>query len=341
MFRILLLLALISSLLFNVVLALKYLWPARSRLRTWVVRASASAFALAYLLVGLELGCMLFVDSDSFGFTLASKRWFARHWQPINSMGYRDSDYSLEELPDEHIVLAVGDSFVAGHGIRDYRERFSNVLEGLLGRDWRVLNIAKNGWDTRDELAAIAAFGKQPSAVVLTYYYNDIQNAARARGLEAPVPFDPPPAFAAPLLARSYLLDFVYWRLYRFLTGPEIDRASWEFYEQAYERPDVWNDHAEELLEIVRYTQQEDIALYVVVFPNLRMIERSKAFTAKVAQLLASHGADVIDLAEILEGREPSTLIVNRLDNHPGVALHREVAELLYERIGAASVPGQ
>jgi hypothetical protein len=333
LFRILIFLVLVSSLLLNCVLAFKFLWPGRSKRRTWAVRASASAFALAYLLAGLELACMLSVHSDSFGFTLASKRWFAQHWHPINSMGYRDVEYSLEDLRDEQLVLAVGDSFVAGHGIRDYRDRFSNVLEGLLGPRWRVLNIAKNGWDTRDELAAIRAFGKRPRAVVLTYYYNDIESAARARGLEPPVPFAPPPAFAAPLLARSYLLDFLYWRLYRFLTGPEIDRAAWEFYEQAYERPDVWNDHARELLEIARTVQQEQIELYVVVFPNLRMIERSGAFTSKVVDLLASGGAHVIDLATILEGREPRSLIVNRLDNHPGVALHREVAELLHERI--------
>jgi hypothetical protein len=42
-------------------------------------------------------------------------------------------------------------------------------------------------------------------------------------------------------------------------------------------------------------------------------------------------GVDVIDLAPVLAGREPSELIVHSMDAHPNERVHREVAELIWK----------
>ena len=58
---------------------------------------------------------LFFAQSDGFNLTLSSRNWFARYWQPINSLGYRDVEPRAPR-PGEKFVLVVGDSFVAGHG---------------------------------------------------------------------------------------------------------------------------------------------------------------------------------------------------------------------------------
>ncbi len=339
--RTLILLTLVSGLLVAEILALRLLWRQDSRKRGILVRTSASLFALAYLLLALEVGFYAFgVQSDSFGLTLASKRWFARHWTPVNAAGFRDDEYVPEALAEKRLVLVVGDSLVAGHGVADYRDRFSNVLERELGPEWRMLNVARNGWHTVDELEAIRSFPCPPEVIVLSYYFNDILHAAHQHGLERPEPFSPPPAWLRRLVERSYVANFAYWRLYRFLSGAEIDRKAWEYHEALVAREDVWETHRAELLEVVRYTDESGIRLVCVVFPNLREIERSKAITSRVVELMERNGVETIDLATILAGRDTAELIVNRLDNHPSVALHREVADLLYERLASPAPTG-
>ena len=74
-------------------------------------------------------------------------------------------------------------------------------------------------------------------------------------------------------------------------------------------------------------------AVVAVVFPQLREIGRSRPYTERVVTHLRGLGVDVIDLTEHLDGRPPDELIVGPLDNHPGPALHAEVAGLIDARI--------
>lgn len=334
LFQIGVLIAILTSLLLNVVLGLRFVWTRSSRTRTVAVRIAVSGFAALYALLALELGFFAFVDSsDSFGFTLASKRWFARYWHPINSLGIRDEDHDPIRLREKRVVIAAGDSFVAGHGIRDPRDRFANKLAERLGDDWEVVVLAKSGWHTVDQYEALVQYPVQPEVIVLSYYFNDVEHAFASHGLELPAPFDPPPGFLRPLVERSHFLNFVYWRFYRFANGAEIDRQFWEFFQHNGQRADVWATHAAALRKIAHHAKEHGSRLIVVVFPQLREIERSKPYTSRVTKLFEDEGVEVLDLSPRLAGRDPDELIVGPLDNHPSVELNREVAEILFELI--------
>lgn len=91
-------------------------------------------------------------------------------------------------------VLVLGDSFTAGHGVDEYRHRFSNVLGENLGDGWAVANVARVGWQTGQQIRALREFPYDPDIVVLSYTMNDIlgvsRGGKRARGIE---PSDRPP----------------------------------------------------------------------------------------------------------------------------------------------------
>jgi hypothetical protein len=107
--------AVITTFLIAMVYIFRRKWIKDNPTKKVIVNFSISIFSTLYILIVLEgIFAYAFVQSDGFGFTLASKRWSHNYWNPINSYGYRDYE---PEWRDK-IVFVVGDSFVAGHGIK-------------------------------------------------------------------------------------------------------------------------------------------------------------------------------------------------------------------------------
>lgn len=289
------------------------------------------AFNAVFLaLAGLEAGFSLFMrQSDGFNLTMSSRNWFADHWKPINSLGYRD-DEPTPPGPGQTAVLVVGDSFAAGHGVDDYRDRFSNQLGELLGDGFRAYAVADIGWDSADELRALAAYPVTPRVVVLSYYLNDIYGAAKKQGFALPfgVAF-PRNAFLRYLTEHSALVNFAYWRLARMGNVANASDSFWERLKQAFAEPGVWKEHERELKGIADFCREKGARLIVLVFPNLQDVPGSVRLTAKVSAFFQSLGATALDLSPMFQGREPTQLVVNAMDAHPNESVHKEAAGLL------------
>jgi hypothetical protein len=245
-------------------------------------------------------------------------------------MGYRDVEWAKEELRQKRKILVLGDSFAAGQGIEQVEDRFSNLLGQKLGPDYLVMNIAQQGFSTKEEIDRIKGFPYKPEILILQYYVNDIRHAAdERRVIFTPPDLNPWPIFE-PLVSNSYALNFIYWR--SILLGP----SSWQgdgltWLEMVYNDPEIWWLHQQELLTIYEGTKSEQVKLIVVVFPALTDVERSKGMTAKVINLYQERGVPVLDVAELIEDVPPELLVVSNLDAHPGRWLHQQVADRLYD----------
>lgn len=264
------------------------------------------------------------VQSDGYGFTLAAKRWFQKYWHPINSLGYRDYEHDW----DSNTLFIVGDSFVAGHGIDHIEDRMSSVLASKLGDEWNVAIIAKNGWALDKQYQALINHPQRPDEIILSYYINDIESAARTSGLELPQLIELPNPLLNLFIDNSFILNWFYWIQYR----SSIGGVYWEYLKQAYSDPDIWQQHLNEINKIIDYAEDINAPLRIIVWPNLLSIDESSEFTEKVVGYLNSQGLDVIHLTEFLSGRDPLDMIVNRLDGHPNTSLSKEVAELAYQQ---------
>ncbi len=307
-----------------------------SRFRSALIKGTVFSLSLLFCLLALELGFYAFVaESDAFGFTLSSKRWFEKHWRPINSEGYRDIEHDEAALRNNKLVLVVGDSFVAGHGIEDPGDRFAAVLARRLGAGWSVVLLAKNGWNTRHALQAVTRYPHRPEAIVLSYFANDIEGAAHRAGFERPSLVAGPPALLRPMVEHSHFLNFAYWRLYRFGGSEQLTCRYWDYLSRCYRDRTIWTAHEKELLAIVDVARNRGTHLLVVVFPNLTDPQASEPYTTKVVELLRARSVQVIEVAEVIAGRETSELVVNSFDAHPSVALHHEIGELLYRQLSS------
>lgn len=303
------------------------LWRRGGRLRTLCVGLAVSACTLSIALVGLELYfAVAYVKSDGYGVTLAGRRWFEERWGPLNSLDYRDPEH---DWSGERTLLIVGDSFIAGHGVDHIDQRLSGVLARKLGDDWNVAIVAQCGWDPRQEMKALLALGKQPDWLVVSYYINDIESAARDHGAVPPTEhLSLPPRGLQSFVETSHVANWFYWRVVRGAFGS----IYWDWLRRAYENEAVLATHLEDLQKFIDYAAEVGADLDFVVWPNLDYLAESRPYTDIIVQRLRQRGVEVLDLGERFEVREGRTLVVNSMDGHPNPATHAEVAELLLER---------
>ena len=273
-------------------------------------------------------------ESDGINRTLATRLWMDRYWKPINSLGYRDEEHPPSSLLGKRVVFVVGDSFVAGHGIEDIRDRMSAVLQERLGNDWVVITIARNAWATEDEAAAVESYPARPDVIVLGYNTNDIEGAATRLGRPRPLTNLPPPDGLGLLFDHSYLANFTYWRVFRW-TRPELasEYRAWAAAQFADEQ--VWRAHTQALQRIVDDARASRAVLVAALFPDLADARDDEPQTAKVGAYLAEQGVASLDFARILADRDPRELVVSTVNPHPNARLHREFGERVADWIGS------
>jgi len=326
------------SLVANAVCLFRFGWRRPSRARTMAIRFTTVGTSVLLAFLALELVVShLFITSDNFSFTLHSKRWFQLYWEPENDLDYRDDEY--KDLDKKKLLFVVGDSFVAGHGIKDYRDRFSNVLGVHMGEDWATLNIARNGWNTAEEFAAVITHPYKPDAIVLSYFLNDIEDAAVRHGIKRPQLIGKPPAIIRKIVDKTYLFNYLYWRHARRANSAQMIAEYGKFRDTLYADARVWATHVEELGLFVEYAQKHKVPLVVVIFPDLFNVAGTAAHCRRVHDFFVAAGFPVLNLADVFAGRSPQDIVVGTYDGHPNPAAHREVADLLFERYFAQGPP--
>lgn len=301
------------------------------KIKSLIVGLSISFISLLFcFIVGEIYFRNFFIQSDGFGVTLASRKWFSKYWKPINSFGYRDNEWIQEELQNKKVVLVIGDSFVAGYGIENIRDRFSNVLGSYLGDEYVTINVSRNGWGTRGELAALKGCPFKVDTVVWSYFPNDIQDAARSVGRVQPYSDINPKGILGLLTSNSHLFNFLYWRFSRLgLLGQSNIYINWLF--EQFNDEKVWNIHKAELEYVNSLTKNMGAKLFVVIFPFLFKTEECKLMTDKVKSVFEDLHIPVLDVSEILPNMKKKDIIVNKMDYHPSVFLHRKIGEELYK----------
>ena len=281
----------------------RYGWTTPSKLRAACMNLTLLGWTLFVLVLLLEVVFYTsFIHSDSFGFTLSAQRWKNLYWTPINAHGYRDIEHT--DVQGKKPLFVVGDSFAAGYGIEDYSQRFANVLGQKLGSEWEVFTIARNGWNTQDEYDAVVSSAHTPEVLVLSYYLNDIDSAARKAGLIHPPLVPDIPHGLNFFVENSYAWNFVYWRLYRFASVKDLRENEVNYLLQGYQDEKVWTIHRQELLKFVEWTSARNITLIVLVFPNLHEVEHSKRYTTQIVDFMRQQDVQVIDLATRLTSRD-------------------------------------
>ena len=324
----------------GLVVLFRHGWTRPSRARRAVLHGSVMLVALVAGLLAAELALgRWYIASDGGNqYTRAGQRWHRRYWR-LNRYGYRDVRRRPADFAGKRVVVVLGDSFVAGYGVRDVRDRFSNLLGERLGEGWVVVNLARCGWDTAAELQALRTFEPQPDFVVWFYYLNDIEGAAVRCG-SGPAGERMPTGWSGWLIERSNVVNLAYWSLRDHFRGGVLG-GYWDWLHAAYADPCTWGKHRADIAAVIEHCTSNGIGLEAVVWPHLTNLAGSAAPVEQVERVLAAHDVPYLDVLERVQGRAPGSLVVGRRDSHPNAALNHELFQWMWPRLAARLCGGE
>jgi lysophospholipase L1-like esterase len=245
----------------------------------------------------------------------------------LNSLGFRDREFPVARPPGELRVLALGDSFTLGIGVRE-QDCWAKVLErGLAATRSGPVHVVNggfsHGYDVRMYAWAFPNHGLQldPDAVLIGLCLNDVSDSIP---LVVARP-DPPPilggrlqllAVAQRALAR--LEPEPHWQSPFEGTGPDENRE--------------WIACRDGLKAIRETSSQHGIRLVVVIFPMLTHLRSGYPFLEihkLVGGFCSAHGIECVDLLDSFLGRDERDLWVHPTDQHPNDVGHRLIADAL------------
>lgn len=315
------------------VMGFRRLWTRETRIRSAAINLVLVWSTLVLTtLAGEAYFYFINVEPDSYRFTLAHQRWMELHWNPINSLGYRDEEYTEQDFSSHRSCLIVGDSFAAGSGVADYRNRFANVLAKRLEPDWIVPVVANGGWSTERELQALHAYPFEPDIIVLQYYLNDILDSAGSLGHTITPSIERPRGVIGFLTRHSYLFDRIYWMVYRLRLMRSGDQF-WDDLRAAYSDPDIWARHHEAILDVCAFAKERNLPLLVLIIPHLERVEQSRPLTKQVASAFTEAGVPVLDISPRVSDRAPADMVVNSFNAHANEALNEDMGEWLHQEL--------
>jgi len=256
--------------------------------------------------------------TDSIAYTKVAERWIKRHYHH-NKAKWRDNiEYSLTIAAGKRRVSFLGDSFTAGHGIKDVEDRFSNRIRRE-HPDWEIHVLAGNGLDTGAELGFIDSYsarGYQVDQVVLVYCLNDI-NDLLAEWTQTLADVTNRVTGRLPFYDDSYFLDIAYFRL----TVAQIPwiKNYFSFVREAY-RSEKWEEQKQRLLALRDVVARRGGKLSVVTFPFLHALGPNYEYQFVHDQLnefWREAGVPHLDLLPVFKDYPPARLTVNPFDAHP------------------------
>lgn len=333
-------LPMLAVILFYILLGLALILLARQR-RVPAVRSIAAGLIVTWVTVGLIAGAaeayfrFAYAASDTpMQWTLAGRNWIDRYMH-LNSLGYRDREWTADDFTGKTVIFAVGDSFTEGWGIENPADRFPDRLQTRLGDDYAVVNLGKGGSSTLHQTAAVENYPyAQPDIIVWQYLLNDIDVAAISNGhtWESPIP-EALPA----LVEESHLVNFLYWRAFRqgMFNSPD-GVPQWEWLYGAYDNAYIWDIHRAEIARMADYAASIDARLITVIFPNMEDPVASVPYVDRVAQELIALGhPDVLKMTDLAAQMSVDERIVSRADAHPSAAFNIATADLIYSEFFA------
>ncbi len=301
------------------------------------------------------------VETDAFGLSLPARRWFVIHTK-LNSLGYRDEEWTPEKPPGMRRIAFVGDSFTYGWGIEKIRDRLTERLqvkfdghnqsrqdqsrdrkgavttsdlsrdheEAAQPRSVEVMNVSKPGWDTGAQLQPvrdlIATY--DVDEIVLCYVPNDIEKLLPISGDFNPI-LPPQPRLFNP--DSSCLLDYLYRRLY--LPRVATVRGYHEWLAEGFADDTIWRRHQRQLGAIMQHCREHGVTFRAALLPFLRTSGRKyqpKRLHDTLRRFLEANDVPVVDLLPAIAGADPSDLMVSTHDAHPNEQAHALFAQAIW-----------
>lgn len=281
--------------------------------------------------------------SQGTGYAYCNKLWFNKYWQR-NEIGYRDEPYNAASDTLKNKIVMLGDSYVAGHGTNNVKDRMSNLLEKKLGKTYRVFNLGKNGSTTIDEFDRLKNFPYKYDKLILVHVPNDLEyldNNDETNQIEEAEEINNSNGFVDFFIKESFFINFLSYTIIgdavRGIAGilsGTINTQINEIPNYPYSDSAKLRKHFSNLLMIDKELKEHQIKLLIVSFP-FPGNEDSKAdyyYQQFIKQLKLSK-LNYLDAMPICNQLKRRQQVVSALDGHPSVKVQQMVTDSIFERL--------
>ena len=281
-----------------------------------------------------------FDQSDSLGFLRVSERWISRH-VVYNNYQYRDKNFTVDKEPGKIRIGVMGDSSGFGYGIKNVKNRFSDLLENKLksnGYNTEVYNFAVSGFDTEQEIKEYQRV-KQFNFDILVweYFLNDIEEENKSAGTKVLKNAQAvPPGIISFLSKYSFFFDYVYWRLdaryeKTFIKIRNADMSQ-------YNDPEIFKHHTDIIDSFTHSLENDNKKIVTVILPFFYFFpqypEAAVDIHKRMDKVFTDNGVfAVIDILDYVKGKNKQDLIVSPYDSHPNEYVNSIIADKLYDVI--------
>lgn len=308
-----------------------------SRKKTLIV-AVFTTFVIILIYSGFEAYFRYRYDeSDGLGFLQVDKRWHKRH-DVLNSYYYRDRNFEENKKEGVMRVGVIGDSITEGSGIRNPKDRFSDILEQKLkdaGKNVEVYNLGKSGLDTVQEARAYQDVKHLKfDILVWEYFINDVQ-PENSTGTPIIIKNSLRGKLVTFLSEKSFFFDYIYWRFSSKYSQTIQELRNADIAQ--YHNEPVLQAHEKRISDFIESLKADNTKIVVIFFPSLYLLNPN--YLAKeeyymMVDYFKEKGVDAtVDLLPELMDKNPKTLMASRFDTHPNEIVHALAAEKLFQEI--------
>jgi lysophospholipase L1-like esterase len=301
------------------------------------------------LLSAVVFACLLVAGEYALRFWYRNVRssgnagdYFAQAHRPdisINRYGYRDRELAPKD-PERYRIGVIGDSFTWGQGV-EASERFTNLLERVLGPRYEVLNLGIPGHDMPQHLEVLdQVLTIQPDFVLLQLFINDFETADMRRPQPRPLISES----AARSWGRSsalYDLANGEWATIQERTG--LTESYVHYLERNLRDPNAPNARIAfgMLRQFLETAKAAGVHPGLVLFPMIdAMGPKGSNYPVgfmheRVRQIAAEARAPYLDLLPAFSTyADPKSLWVSPFDAHPNAIAHKRAADEILRRFG-------
>jgi lysophospholipase L1-like esterase len=269
--------------------------------------------------------------------------YFAQAHPPrvsTNRLGYRDRE-PMPKDPARYRIAVIGDSFTWGQGI-EAAERFTNVLEGLLGPRYEVLNFGMPGHDMPQHLEVLEeVLPLKPDFVLLQLFINDFETSQMERPRPRPLISEE----AARGWGRSSVLyELVNGRWVQLQEATGITERYVHYLDRNLRDPNSPNAQLAfgMLRQFIDRSKAAGVPPGLVLFPMTDAMGPNGSnypvgfIHDRVRQISADEHVPYLDLLPAFSSYDdPKSLWVSPFDAHPNAAANRRAAQEILRAFAA------